>query len=323
MSDEKINYDKFCGTSDEVEFTKDKTNKIEINITSLAKTEKRVWIKPTSKRKGHYRKVKGAKKVDVEKPKVSKMVPDSVEEIITLSDMGAMGGYHQVNSFVLKFKDGSFAMYKTISEDAVFGEVSAYKVSDIVGWDVVPETVSGDFGKGDGSVQKWVEGGNHPEYYYGEVGDNIIEEKHLDDLSKIFVLDAVNGNYDRRQANVVIKGESAYMIDNEYIGNEREGESACVELSEWITGRGGSENKMLNWMKYIPVDKIPIHDFRNKFNEKILNNMKIIMDKRDEIMTYYAKNMPISEERSEILNNIKSNFDYIERYIKNPVGDIA
>ena len=40
------------------------TKKIEIDIESLSKTEKRVWVKPTAKRKGHYRKVKGAKKVD-------------------------------------------------------------------------------------------------------------------------------------------------------------------------------------------------------------------------------------------------------------------
>jgi hypothetical protein len=34
---------------------------IEIDLDLLTKAEKRVWIKPTSKRKGHYRKIKGAK----------------------------------------------------------------------------------------------------------------------------------------------------------------------------------------------------------------------------------------------------------------------
>ena len=42
--------------------------KIEIDAGSLQKTEKRIWVKSTVKRKGHYRKVKGAKKVGVEKP---------------------------------------------------------------------------------------------------------------------------------------------------------------------------------------------------------------------------------------------------------------
>ena len=36
--------------------------KIEIAIGSLSKEEKRIWVKPTSKRKGHYRKVKEVKK---------------------------------------------------------------------------------------------------------------------------------------------------------------------------------------------------------------------------------------------------------------------
>lgn len=37
---------------------------IEIDIGLLQKGEKRIWIKPTSKRKGHYRKIKGEKKVE-------------------------------------------------------------------------------------------------------------------------------------------------------------------------------------------------------------------------------------------------------------------
>jgi len=291
--------------------------KIEINVGSLIKGEKRIWIKATSKRKGHYRKVKGAKKVEeIKVPKVSDMVPNNVEKIITLNDMDAKGGYHQVNSTIIKFKDGSHAMYKTIDKMSIFGEVATYNISNIVDWDIVPETVSGDFGNGNGSVQKWVEGGSHPEYYYGEIGSNLIKEEHLDDLSKIFVLDMVNGNYDRRQANIVIKGDRSYMIDNEYIGDKREGESACVALDEWSKGSGGTESKMLSWMKYIPVYEIPIHDFRDKFNKKVLDNIRTILGKRSEIIDYYTKNMPISEEGSEALNNIKENFDYMERYIK-------
>ena len=46
--------------------------KIEIDVGSLNKSEKRIWVKATSKRKGHYRKVKGAKKVESEKLEVKK-----------------------------------------------------------------------------------------------------------------------------------------------------------------------------------------------------------------------------------------------------------
>lgn len=38
-----------------------KADKIEISMESLSKDEKRIWIKATAKRKGHYRRVKGAK----------------------------------------------------------------------------------------------------------------------------------------------------------------------------------------------------------------------------------------------------------------------
>ncbi len=34
---------------------------IEIDLDLLFKAEKRIWVKATSKRKGHYRKVRGAK----------------------------------------------------------------------------------------------------------------------------------------------------------------------------------------------------------------------------------------------------------------------
>lgn len=41
--------------------------RIEINLRSLSKSEKRIWVKATAKRKGHYRKIKGAKKVEEKK----------------------------------------------------------------------------------------------------------------------------------------------------------------------------------------------------------------------------------------------------------------
>jgi len=48
-------------------YNADEVQKIEFNIGSLSKSEKKIWVKPTSKRKGHYRKVKGAeeRKIDL------------------------------------------------------------------------------------------------------------------------------------------------------------------------------------------------------------------------------------------------------------------
>ena len=45
------------------------TEKIEIDLESLQKAEKRIWVKQTATRKGHYRKIKGAKEEVKEKPK--------------------------------------------------------------------------------------------------------------------------------------------------------------------------------------------------------------------------------------------------------------
>ena len=55
--------------------------KIEIDITSLNKTEKRIWVKPTSKRKGHYRKVKRAKKVE-------EKISEQIDFISNLKSLG-------------------------------------------------------------------------------------------------------------------------------------------------------------------------------------------------------------------------------------------
>ena len=86
---------------------------IEIDMKKL---EKRVWVKPTATRKGHYRKIKGAEKID-EKPKsvftdvestlkqmrlyvdydkrVTKEIVDSVREYTA-------GGFNDINSALRK-----------------------------------------------------------------------------------------------------------------------------------------------------------------------------------------------------------------------------
>ena len=50
---DRSNY--FMGVPEDFDFL-DAPQKIEIDISSLQKTENRIWIKPTDKRKGHWRK---------------------------------------------------------------------------------------------------------------------------------------------------------------------------------------------------------------------------------------------------------------------------
>ena len=68
--------------------------KIEIDMGSLIKTEKRIWIKPTSKRKGHYRKVKGVKKeVDKISERIDKilLIEDSQDKFGSLYYLSSQG----------------------------------------------------------------------------------------------------------------------------------------------------------------------------------------------------------------------------------------
>ena len=77
--------------------------KIEIDTGSLNKAEKRIWIKPTSKRKGHYRKIKGAKEIEKKK---------SIEKTITDYEMKIRDqnyescGAVDANGYLVFTKDG-------------------------------------------------------------------------------------------------------------------------------------------------------------------------------------------------------------------------
>lgn len=149
----------------------------------------------------------------------SEMTKENVESIGSLSDMGVTGGINEDYTSIVNFKDGSKGIYKTTDKAATQGEITVQEISSILGWDVAPETVKGDFGKGEGSCQKWVP--DTVEIDYGESWDEgiKIEEKHFDDLAKIFLLDLMTGNYDRHANNIKIdKNDKVWAIDNDTWG---------------------------------------------------------------------------------------------------------
>jgi hypothetical protein len=57
-------------------YAADEVSKIEVDIGSLTKAEKRIWVKATANRKGHYRRIKGAKAAEPEKKSVEKTITD-------------------------------------------------------------------------------------------------------------------------------------------------------------------------------------------------------------------------------------------------------
>lgn len=290
-------------------------DKIKINGESLSKRE--ITVKGFHDKRGvrhlsHKRKIKGStpkevapkevsvEVVEMEEKPITTMTPENVKEEIHLDDMGAEGGANSMDTSVLVFNDDSHAIYKTSGREEMLGEIAAYEVSKIIGWDVIPETVGGYFARGEGSCQKWVEGGKVTAYYPNSDCD-VLQENHIDDLAKIFVLDMVNGNNDRHAANTVVKDDRVYAIDNEILGRFGTGRNACQALS------GNEGNKMLNWLRYVPIP-----EFKDKVVVRIKDYMKVILKKRKEIMNHYVD----KDTKTIIIGNIERNFDSVELYLE-------
>lgn len=237
------------------------------------------------------------------------MTPDNLKSIESFSDLGMQGGMHKEDTFITTFKDGSKAIHKTMDPSATFGEVSSSNVNKILGWDVIPETVDEDFGKGRGSTQKWIEGSASPINRY-HVKEHAIklEEKHFDDLSKMFVLDMAVGNGDRTTGNIVIKDDKCYGIDNEII-NKPMTDWQMEALDKKVAGE-----EYFGWCPLVDVftsSELGQDDYI-KFKKYVMNNMKNIIDHSDEILKYYEENKKSVKDGN--IDNIKSNIDKMKKY---------
>ena len=313
-----------------------KADKIEISMESLSKDEKRIWIKATAKRKGHYRRIKGAKaksdaikQIDTPKEPIP-MTPDNVVEVLSLSDLGMKGGVHRTHTHILKLTDDSHALYKDLDDkDAIFGEVSAYDVNNILGWYVVPETVSGNFGNGDGSAQRIIGDSKEPCSPIRPPGGCIrIGEQYFDDLAKIFVMDMIRGSNDRHAGNVIIKGDKLYAIDNEFFGDPNLTPSSLTSLDELIE----TERKhgvpsysdrdfttpMFEWLKLSEYD---YPDLYNRFRSIVVKTAKDVISKESEIVKYYRDDETSKQVGFDkdlyITNAVEDNFTHIKEYVNN------
>ena len=270
----------------------------------------------------------GGKKGDVEpgtEPS-STMTKDNVEEILSLADMGAKGGIHNNTTSVIKFKNGEHAIHKKIKPEDVFGETEMYNTAKILDYDMVPEAIAGDFGKGHGSCQKWINNTEGPYDDFSLQGCKIGEE-HFDDLAKIFVLDMIVGNGDRHSENIAISKDTGkcWAIDNEGWG-EAPADRAILSLEDEINVGDIEYSQMMYWMCKIlspmpgifqkqPEDggKAMRAEAFAGFKEKVVDNLKVALENKDKIIDNYSsfegKN---SEER---ISNIKENIEYLEKYI--------
>lgn len=314
-----------------------KLGKIEINTESLNKKE--IPVKGFTDKKGRYhkphtRKVKAkapgeVPKEDISDKKPMVMTPDNVKEILSLSDLGMMGGVHHQHTHVLKLKDNSHAIYKDMDEEPIFGEVSTYEINKLLGWDIVPETVSNDFGRGVGTSQRIIEGGKSPlSPSRPSAGCVRAEEKHFDDIAKILVLDLITGNNDRTGGNTIITDDRVHAIDNEFFGYPGMTASSLKVLDE-LTQTGysnrndptwGDSTPMFAWLALLEYDNPDIY---KKLNSLAIKHFRHALDKKSEIVNYYSddkyKDVFMNDGdtvMSDVVEVIEENFIDIEKYVE-------
>ena len=291
-------------------------SKFEIDINSLQKQEKykkRVLVHRKGQ-KPFYREQLVGRKEPEKKGKESgigkketAMTPDNVVNVQSLNDIGVEGNLHDLESFIVEFKDKSQALYKTIEPIGVIGETNAFKANEVLGWDIVPETVKGDFGHGEGSCQKWVEG-EEPYDPYNDYGEKITE-KNIDDLAKIFAFDVIVNNRDRHVGNFLVTEDKIWAIDNEEFGFFDAEDYSMERLDNacrW--GNRGGYGILQAIENSFGDDQEVFKNFRNL----VMDKLKEIVDKKDEILRIYApiegykvKRKAIEESFDDIANRIR------------------
>ena len=249
--------------------------------------------------------------------KKSSLDPDNLVEINSIYDAGIeiVGGIHEEETFICKFKDGSSSIHKVMDKIDIIGEVGSYETSKIIGWDVIPETIQCDYGKGVGSSQKWIPDSNEP---YDGFNDNtiLLEEKHLGNLSKIFIMDMILGNFDRHEGNLIIdKNDHVWGIDNEMIGKLNSAELHIEELNKFIR-HGYGMVPMLRILNNNLGEDLLIH---KSFKDKVDVNLKIVLNKKDEIIKYWSqyedsKDFNTTNLLKAGIQQIKKNIKFLENY---------
>ena len=246
----------------------------------------------------------------------SKMTPENAVSVVPLEKVsGVTTGVNVKKTFMVTFKDGSKGLYKSVSPASTRSEVFTYNTAKILKWDIVPETVRGNFGHGQGSVQRWVEGGKEPQGAFSNQYNSVnVDKSHFNDLSKIFIMDMLLGNTDRHEGNVVIKGSKCHSIDNDSIGKsntsttefmkEVDDRTAKNIIKDPITDESGSP--MVAWLD---SNKLGVEGYK-EFKSHVMANMKTIIDNKAEL-TEYNESMTKSV-RNKIGNNLDAMVKYYE-----------
>ena len=276
----------------------------------IIKKEKIIRVKGTSKRKAHKRRItfEGKEKESIVK---SSLDPDNLVEIKSFEDSGinVVAGMHESETYICKFNDESRSIHKTMKKGDIIGEVGTYETSKILGWDIVPETIQCDYGKGEGSSQKWIPDGLEPDPVFG--GD-YLKREHLNDLSKIFILDMVIGNFDRHNGNIIIKGDRVFAIDNEMWGKRNNAELHIEGLEAFAKDGAGSFMPMFGVLADSFGDDVEIY---KEFKELVDENIDVALLYKSEILKYWNKQISDDVFAGGVVQS-KEAVGYIDRSIK-------
>jgi uncharacterized cupredoxin-like copper-binding protein len=260
------------------------------------------------------------------KVKKSSLHPDNFQIIDEINDSnipGLVGGIHEMETYICRFKDGSQSIYKTMLPGDIVGEVGAYEISKILGWDIVPETIQANYNKkGEGSSQKWIEDGREPTDDFIDGVD--LKEKHFNDLSKIFVMDMINSNFDRHSGNIIISQDKVYAIDNEMWGKKDNAELHIESLDQYAKKGEGSPMPMIRVLENSIGSDIKLWQ---KFKDHVDKNIGIAILHKDEIMNYWNKQISSDVKASGVISSseavgyIQKNIKYLENYYESVLYD--
>ena len=278
---------------------------IEINLLNLSKDERGThegYVTVHRQGKIFQRKQRLGRKEEK-----NTMSPNNIKEIQSLEDIGINGNIHDKESFIIKFKNNSQALYKTIKPIGIIGEVNAFKTSKVLGWNIVPETVKGNFGHGMGSCQKWVDGEEVYSQEYNNYGKKLTK-KNINDLAKIFAFDIITNNRDRHVGNFLVSNNKIWAIDNEEFGYLDAGKYLMERLDDAC-----NYGNQIGWGILQAIEDNFGNDQKiyKYFRNLVIEKLKEIVDKENKILEIYkpVKNYNIKRKA------IEESFDYIKSKI--------
>jgi len=284
---------------------------IEINLTKLERGKTTEWR--TVKRGGktfRQRFKVGTKDVEAKTSMTKENLVDMVSAYDKEPGDEITGTLHAGDLYRCKFKDGSQGIHKVMEPLGIEGETLYYKVNKILGFDTCPETVAVDFGKGDGSCQKWI-----PDA--ADFSSVTIDD--MEPLAKIFVQDIICGNRDRHNENV-IKDESGkwHAIDNEMWGSTRAKDDWMDALDQmldldYIT----IYCPMIKWMGKQCDKKVVKNEVFKVFKEHVITTMKKTVEHEDEIKQLYRSYTKTDDKTLKSrAKNVRQGLDYIKDYVE-------